>query len=297
MDAKRLRSIAIRTGKLYVDCGMPVCSGNATLFIITAIFPLLMLVISIVNLLPGYSPENVSEIFFRLLPNLDAIRELVESMITNLRDQSGGLLASIAALTTLWSASGGVNAIRIGLDQLERGAKGRPLHSALLKRLLFTVLVVVLIPAFLLFNMLGGAMQRMLDSIIEKLGAEILLQWRDALSSAVQVGTLLVPIAALFTVLLVYAYLPAKHRKLKHCLPGTLFTGVSCYLFTQVFAYAIPRFYRASSLYGSLASLFLALLWIRIILMILFAGGALNKAIEDDAKQRSMQDGAECGII
>ena len=53
-------------------------------------------------------------------------------------------------------------------------------------------------------------------------------------------------------------------------------------VFTELFAFFVPRFYHASSLYGSLAALFLALLWIRVIIMILFIGGALNKALEED---------------
>ena len=46
-----------------------------------------------------------------------------------------------------------------------------------------------------------------------------------------------------------------------------------------------PRFYHASSVYGSLASLFLLLLWLRFVVMILFAGGALNHALEEERGQ------------
>ena len=278
----KVKKIALRTLQIFLDTKMLVFSGNATLFIITALFPMLMLIISIVNLLPGYSPESVAEVFFHLLPNLESMRELVESMVTNLRDQSGGLLASIAAVTTLWAASGGVNAIRVGLNQLDGDEPGKRLHNLLLKRVVFTLLVVILIPAFLVFNMLGSSVQHVMDNIIAKLGAEKLLLWRDSIASVFQIGTLVVPIAALLFVLLIYRFLPAKRHTLKSRIPGTIFTGVGSFLFTQLFSFFIPRFYRSSSLYGSLASLFLALLWIRFIMMILFAGGALNTALEEE---------------
>ena len=283
----KIKKIALRTLQIFLDTKMLVYSGNATLFIITALFPMLMLVVSIVNLLPGYSPESVTEIFFRLLPNLESIRELVESMITNLRDQSGGLLASIAAVTTLWAASGGVNAIRIGLNQLDGDEPGKRLRNLFLKRVVFTLLVVILIPAFLVFNMLGSSVQSVMDNIFEKLGAERLLQLRDSIASVFQIGTLIVPVAALFVVLLIYMFLPAKEHTLKSRIPGTVFTGIASFLFTQLFSFFIPRFYHSSSVYGSLASLFLALLWIRFIMMILFGGGALNTALEEaDAKPK-----------
>ena len=279
----KVKKIALRALQIFLDTKMLVYAGNATLFIITAIFPMLMLVISIVNLLPGYSPESVAEIFFHLLPNLESLRELVESMVTNLRDQTGGVLASIAAVTTLWAASGGVNAIRVGLIQLDGGEPGKRLHNMLLKRIIFTLMLVILIPAFLVFNMLGSSVQHVMDNIVAKLGAEKLLQWRDSIASVFQIGTLLVPIAALFVVLLIYMFLPAKRHTLKSRIPGTVFTGVACFLFTQLFSFFIPRFYHSSSLYGSLASLFLALLWVRVIMMILFAGGALNTALEEES--------------
>ncbi len=281
MDKDKLKKIALRTLKIFGESNMFVYAGNATLFIITAAFPLIMLIIAIVNLLPGYSPKDVAEFLFRILPDLGAIQELVGSMITNLRNQSGGLLASVAALTTLWSASGGVNAIRLGLNQLDGDEKGKGLHNVL-KRLVFTLMVVILVPALLLFNMLGTSIQSIIDGIFEKLGADKLLQLRDSIASILQAGTLIVPVAALFAVLLLYAYLPAQRHTLKSRIPGTVFMGVGSFLFTKIFTFAIPRFYHASSLYGSLASLFLALLWIRIVMMILFAGGALNKALEEE---------------
>ena len=281
MDKNKLKRIAGSTFKRFLDCNMLVHSGNATLFIITAAFPFIALIISIVNLMPWYSPKDVTEFFFRILPNLGDIRELVESMVTNLKNQSGGVLLGLAALTTLWSASGGVNAIRVGLNRLDGDDRGKVQHN-ILKRLVFTLMLIILIPAFFVFNMLGNSVQNIIDGIFHKIGAEKLLELKESIASVFQVGTLVVAIAGLFAVLLLYTYLPAKRHTLKSRIPGTLFTGVGCYLFSQIFAFAIPRFYHSSGLYGSLASLFLALLWIRVIMMILFAGGALNTTLEHE---------------
>ena len=100
-----LKDLALRGFAIFQANKMSVYSGYATLFIVTAIFPCIILIISIVNLLPGYSTKDVADIFFQILPDLGPIREFVESMMTNLKSQSGGLLASAAAVTTLWSAS------------------------------------------------------------------------------------------------------------------------------------------------------------------------------------------------
>ena len=125
--------------RIFSDCNMSVYAGNATLFIVTAVFPFIMLIISIVNLLPGYSAKDVADILVQMLPDLDPVRELMGSIINNLKDQSGGLLASVAAVTTLWSASRGVSAIQKGLNQLNPKEANGGIKD-IVKQLLITLL-------------------------------------------------------------------------------------------------------------------------------------------------------------
>ena len=281
MNKDRLKNIILSTVKLFLGSNMLVYSGNATLFIITAAFPFLALIISIVNAMPWYSPSDVVEFFFKILPNLEPFRDFLVGIVTNLKNSSGGVLIGVAAVTTLWSASGGVNAIRVGLTQLDGGEKGKVQHN-ILKRLVFTLMLIIFIPALLIFSMLGDSVQNLITGILERIGAEGLIHLNESIESVFQAGTLIVAVAGFFAALLLYAYLPAKRHTLKSRVPGTILTGVACYVFTKVFAYFIPKFSGSSSLYGSLASLFLILLWIRIIMMILFAGGALNTVLEDE---------------
>ena len=287
MNKERLKKISLSTVELFLESNMLVYSGNATLFIITAAFPFIALIISIVNVLPWYSPTDVIEFFFRILPDLEPFRDFISGMVMNLKSSSGGVLIGVAALTTLWSASSGVNAIRVGLNQLDGGEKGKVQHN-IIKRLVFTLMLIILIPALLIFSMLGNSVQNVIGGIFERMGAEGLLHLKEILESVFQAGTLIVAVAGFFAALMLYAKLPAKSHTLKSRIPGTVFTGLASYLFTKLFSFFIPKFSGSSSLYGSLASLFLILLWIRIIMMILFAGGALNKAMEENGIEVSL---------
>ena len=274
---QKYKELGLKTLKYFNEGEMTVYSGNATLFIITAAFPFIMLIIAIVNMLPGYSPKDVTEMFFKILPDLDSLKEFVEAMIVNLKNQSGGILASAAALTTLWSASQGVAAIQAGLNKLDGSQTGKGILN-IIKRLVCTLLLVVLFPALLVFEVLGESIKGVINNIMEKIGLESI---DSLLSSILDLSLIIIILAALIVILFIYAYLPAHKHSLKSMLPGTIFCVVGWIVFTELFAFFIPRFYHASSLYGSLASLFLALLWIRIIIMILFFGGALNKALQD----------------
>ncbi len=62
-----------------------------------------------------------------------------------------------------------------------------------------------------------------------------------------------------------------------------MFTTLLWLAFSGVFEIFITRFWSASSLYGPLASVFLAAMWMKTITTILFYGEALNVALQ---KQR-----------
>ena len=75
---------------------------------------------------------------------------MVTSLLVNMKSQSSGLLASITAVTTLWSASAGISAIQKGLKKItvNPARKGSKLIA-----LLYTFLFIIMIPAMLLFQM------------------------------------------------------------------------------------------------------------------------------------------------
>ena len=287
----RLKKLIPRGVKMYQENNMPVYSGYATLLIVTALFPFMILIISIVNLLPGYSAADVADIVYRLLPDLEPVEDMVYAMITNLNNQSGGLLATAAAVTTLWSASKGVSAIQKGLNQLDskedeietRAEKGKDFIRNNLKRLLFTLMLIVLIPALLIFEMLRDSLADIICSA-RNIDPEEINTARDHLDSIFHFSSIAVILFAFLVILLLFAVLPEERRTLKSQLPGALFTSVCWVAFTELFSFFIPRFYHASSVYGSLASVFLGLMWLRIVVMILFAGGVLNRILEENSE-------------
>ncbi len=270
----RLKKLLSRGIEMFQQNNMSVYSGYATLFIVISLFPFIILIIAVVNMLPWDSAEDVADILFKIMPILKSVKGLIETILTDLRDQSSGLLASAAAVTALWSASKGIFAIQKGLNQLdhrakERGtekpdtaeiaAKGKGYIKNVVRRLLFTLMLVILIPALLVMEIVSATYFR--------------------------VSMLLIILFAFLVILLVYAMLPAKHRTFKSQLPGTFLTCICWFAFSELFAFFIPRIYRASNLYGSLASVFLVLLWLRYIVMILFAGGVLNRTLEEIREQ------------
>ena len=51
-----------------------------------------------------YSAEDFANLLLQILPDLEPIRKLVEALVTELKNQTDGLLASAAAVSALWAA-------------------------------------------------------------------------------------------------------------------------------------------------------------------------------------------------
>ncbi|MCR5229076.1 MAG: YihY/virulence factor BrkB family protein [Solobacterium sp.] len=270
-----MKKIINIVAKMVKECSkndMDVYAGYAALFIITASFPFLMLILAVFNMLPGYSPENFIEFLFNFIPDIQEVKSMVTSLLVNMKSQSSGLLASITAVTTLWSASAGISAIQKGLKKItvNPARKGSKLIA-----LLYTFLFIIMIPAMLLFQMLSDSIKTLVLSLSSRLGLEIIAQHID---SILQISGLVTILLSALILLLTYTYLPGGRRPIKKQIPGTVFTAVIWYLFSAVFSLVMPRIWKFS-LYGSLAALFLILMWLRFIMLILFYGAALNKVL------------------
>ena len=274
----KLVPVAKETQRLYSENEMSVYAGYTTLYILMAMVPLLTLVIGLVNLVPTVNLEHFRESMQELLPDIPQVQTLMTTVIANVNRKAGQLAVSVSVLASLWSASNGVAAIQAGLHKLS-GSEG----SFVKKRgaaLLYTLLFILLIPALLIFQVLRGSLRTLIVSLGRTLD---LPEVARVLLKIMQYSGLITLAAMVLVILLTYTFLQGERKKLRFQLPGAVFTTVLWLVFSGVFEIFITRFWSASSLYGSLASVFLAAMWMKTITTILFYGEALNVALQ---KQR-----------
>ena len=262
---EKLVSVVKETQRLYGENEMSVYAGYTTLYVLMAMVPLLTLVIGLVNLVPTVDLEHFREIMQELLPNIPQVQTLMTAMIANVNRRAGQLASSVSVLASLWSASNGVAAIQAGRHELS-GAGG-----AFVKQRG---------AALLIFQVLRGSLRRLIVSLGRTLN---LPEVARVLLKIMQYSGLITLAAMVLVILLTYTFLQGEKHRLRCQLPGAVFTTVLWLAFSAVFEIFITRFWKASSLYGSLASIFLAAMWLKTITTILFYGEALNVALQ---KQR-----------
>ena len=271
---KRTAMLLADTQRIYMDNEMSVYAGYTTLYILMAMVPLLTLLIGVVNLLPDVSLQHVEEALQKLLPSIPQVRGMVHTMITNLNRRAGSLAISVSLLVSLWSASNGVNALQMGLHKIsgKTGSFVRDRAAALL----YTLLFLLLIPALFIFRVLRGSIEELIVFINHWLNIPDIA---SKLINFVEYSGLITAGVMVVVILLTYTFLQGQRRKLRFQLPGALFTTILWLVFSRLYEFFIQRFWQASSLYGSFASIFLAAMWLKTIMMILFYGAALNEAL------------------
>ena len=274
-------SVIRETVRVYTVNEMSVYAGYTTLYILMAMVPLLTLVIGVVNLLPDVSLQHVEQALHDLLPNLPEVHSLLHNIIANVNRQAGSLAVSVSVVATLWSASNGVNAIQMGLSKIS-GTGGSYLRQRS-AAMLYTVLFIALIPAIFIFRVLRGSIETLINALNEWLNIPDIA---GRILNFMEDSGLVTAAAMAIVILLAYTYLQGVRRKLRYQLPGTLFTTLLWLGFSSLFEIFIKRFWQASSLYGSLASVFLAAMWLKTIVMILFYGAALNEALIHRAAEK-----------
>ena len=286
---KKIISLGKDTFLLYLKRDIRVYAGNATLFIVTAFFPFLMWIIAIVNLLPQFDPEDVTEMLLKFLPDLSSIQYLIRNLVINLKHQSTGLLASLSAVTALWSASAGFTAIQKGLKKISPDAP-EPKMTDKASAVVYTLILMVLIPVILIIHALGDIAVTAAEHLSELIGISNIT---GVVREIIEASNVEIVVFCGVAVLLIYRFVPGGKRRIFHQLPGAIFTSVLWAVFTKAFSFLIPRIYRASSIYGSLASLFLVLMWVRYIIAIMFIGASLNTVLQRQRRLRERLESLE----
>ena len=231
----------------YLALDMTVYAGSATLFLLTASFPLLMWVLMLVNLVPGFSVEGVAELLADFLPQIPEIQTAILGLLQNLSGQSAQFVASLAVLTTIVSASGGMNALQIGLQRLTPGS-----HRTLLNRLLAIGYTFV----FELLLLVMLALQGM---------HSLFARFADTLPFFRHYAAIVAPLQRVASI-------------------GRI-VSVPLLFFSRVFSFYILHFWRLSYIYGSLTAVILIILWLYVIINLLFIGAGINAEMNGKTEQ------------
>ncbi|MBG1233529.1 YihY/virulence factor BrkB family protein [Aestuariivirga litoralis] len=268
--------------RLFADEAIPL-AGNFTFRMIFSLFPFLIfatslagffgsedLVSTIVNFLLGVAPEDLVK------PFAGEIRSILTVPRT-------GLL-SLAALLTIWSAMGGVDSVRIGLNRAYGVTETRPVWLILLIDVIFVIGGAVWMLAFSGLLVVIPALDQFINTYAP--------QWQIHFNTLEPIRVPLAVLILLFGLLVAHRFLPNRILVRRDVLPGILTTVVVWVAITAGFGWYLQHFNSFASTYASLSGLFATMFLIYQAGLALIFGGEVNRVLMIYREQRKAEETA-----
>lgn len=263
-------------------------NGAAALafYLTLAIFPALILLMSIVPYLPiERVDEAIMDLLGQALP--EEAYGIVQDVVREVTSERRGGLLSLGILGTIWAASTGMYGTMQQLNITYGAKEGRSFLRARATALLLSLLFGVMVLAAFSLIVFGGMVQ---DWIGARLGfSDALLLFFSTFRWVVIVLTLLLGFA------MIYRYAPNVEHRFSFFSPGSI-VGVVLLIAASVgFAVYTRNFGHYSATYGSLGAMIVLMLWLYIAALVLLLGSEINvlrARYDAGRKRKSKQEAA-----
>lgn len=243
---------------------IPLHAANACYFIVLAVFPALLLLLSLLRHTP-LEVERLGEMLHGILPV--ALVEGAEELILLTYDNTGGALVGVSALTALWSASRGIYGLLTGLNAIYGLSEDRGYFYTRLISVVYMFAFLLVLLLTLALHVFGAG----LLAVLERMAHPVLLLGEIINFRFV---VLLVVQTAFFTAM--FMVLPNRRNGFWESLPGALLAAAGWQVFSDLYSIYVDHFAHLSNVYGSVYAVALSMLWLYCCVSIVFYGGALN---------------------
>lgn len=241
------------------DDNISAFAAQSAFFILLSMFPLLMLIISLVSRLN----LDFTEILATTNDQLPAaVGDFLNIVLSDMRTGANTAVFSLATLVALlWSASKGIYALCAGLG-ITVGDSERSYLRLRGLSLIYTVFMIIAVIGMAVLPVLCGA-------VLQRLHADIptafsILAWC--------VGFILL---ALF-ITSIYCFLPGGKRQFITELKGGAICAAAWTLFSYGFSFYVSTFADYSAIYGSIAAIAIFMIWLYACMYMLFIGAIIN---------------------
>lgn len=252
-----------------LDLNIPLYAANASFFVILAVFPALVLLLSLLRY-TDLSVENLIQALQGVIPA--ALMDMARELILETYDNSSGALVGLSAVTALWSAGRGVYGLMQGLNAIYGAREDRGYIHIRLISMAYTFVFLLVLLLTLVLHVFGNTLLRWLrytDSPVIRV-----------LTGVVDLRFFLLLIVQTLIFTLMFMVLPNERNRFWGSLPGALLASLGWLVFSDAYSIYVENFSGYANVYGSVYAVALAMLWLYCCMSIVFYGGALNRYLE-----------------
>lgn len=240
-----------------------VYAAQASFFTIISSIPFISLLFALSAI---FIPEGVPDILSSLtIPS--GVADIVERILSELQTAPNVSLLSLSAFTTLWSASRGIAAVRVGIETVYKAEIRENFVAHRLNSIVTTLIFIVILTSSAALLLFGDTLARMLG--VDFFGIFMRLR------SPFFITVMSVTFTAMYSSIARRSQFIRKNAALH--IPGAVFSSLGWVVFSYFYSVYITNFPSASYIYGSLAAVCLIMLWVYFCMMILLLGAEVNK--------------------
>ncbi len=247
-------------------------SAQAAFFIIISFFPFLMLLFSIIRYF-AFEESTMMRVFTQIFPK--ALNSLIISVIYEVSRKYSGTIISLTAITALWSAGKGFLAIMKGLNAVYEIKETRKYFYLRVTSTIYTLIFAIMLIASMVLFVFGNRLYLWIEQSIPSFRGMALL--------IISLRTIVGLITLLVFFLAIYVLIPNRKTKVMNELPGAMVCAAGWMGFSYAFSYYIDHYSNYSTMYGSLTTIVLFMLWMYFCMYILFIGAEVNLLFENKA--------------
>lgn len=281
LDGKRKRAALKNVWRAFKADNGSDYAAALTYYGLLAIFPGLLVFVAILGLL---GPDRTNEAINQVGQVAPAeVVNFVNQIVATAQQQqtTAGVVAIIALLVALWSASGYISAFMRASNVIYQVPEGRPIWKTIPIRLVVTVVVAVMLVAAALIIILSGNVATAVGHFLNLSDAAI-TTWNIAKWPVLAV------LAAAIVAVIYWAAPNVKPEGWRWISPGSAFAIVIWLIASAGFAFYAANFASYNRTYGTLAGVIIFLVWFWISNTALLFGLALNAEL---ARERALQAG------
>ncbi len=239
-----------------------------------AIFPLLLFLVTLFGFFLDSADTFRTELYYYLLQIMPySAYELVRNTIEEITKNSTGGKLTMGILVALWSASAGIDSLRIALNSVYNCKETRAWWKTKLLSLTLTFLLTVLI--FIALGIIFYGWQ-LISYLFLYIGLPvpspfflILLQW----------ATLLTVLMLVFEIL--FSILPNRVPKKWYWItPGAVVSILLWLLVSKSFALYLSYFNTYDKFYGSIGAVIILMLWLYLTASAILIGASINAVLK-----------------
>lgn len=247
-------------------------AAQAAYFFVLSLIPIIVLLITMVQF-TSVTQEEVLETVMQVFPT--SVEGMVRSIVMEVYNQTGTAI-SLSVIMVIWAAGKGVLSITSGLNCIYDNTETRNYVYLRLRASLYTVLFIVAIVLSLVLSGFGNSI-----ALLAQEHVPVITPFIDFL---IQIRTHLNLLVLTIFSATIYKYLPNRKNHAKTTmyqqLPGAVFTACGWLILSMIFSIYLDIFKGFSSMYGSMTTIILIMLWLYMCMYVILLGGEINQLLE-----------------